>query len=110
MYRASRPGKETAKHYYNTHEEIEALSQRMLDRDIKPDVAIFDVSMIYATADLVKRNLITLPVRLMFVVGGHMALGTLRFLYLAIPASNLRNRGPKAVDRIHVERVQVRIR
>jgi len=55
--------------------EIEALSKRMLDLDIKPDVAIFDVSMIYATADLVKRNLITLPVRLMFVVGGHMALG-----------------------------------
>ncbi len=47
----------------------------MLDLDIKPDVAIFDVSMIYATADLVKRNLISLPVRLMFVVGGHMALG-----------------------------------
>jgi 3-keto-5-aminohexanoate cleavage enzyme len=73
-FKASRPGKDTAKHYYNTHEEIEGLSKRMLDLDIKPDVAIFDVSMIYATADLVKRNLISLPVRLMFVVGGHMAL------------------------------------
>jgi 3-keto-5-aminohexanoate cleavage enzyme len=73
-FRASRPGKDTAKKYINTHEEIDFLSQKMIDLGIRPDVAIFDLSMIYATADLVRRGLVKKPMRLMFVLGGHMAL------------------------------------
>lgn len=73
-FRASRPGKDTAKKYYNTHEEIDFLSQKMLDLSIKPDIAIFDLSMIYSTSDLLRRGLLKKPMRLMFVLGGHMAL------------------------------------
>eukprot|EP01122_Echinamoeba_exundans_P016078 TRINITY_DN8043_c0_g1_i1.p1 TRINITY_DN8043_c0_g1~~TRINITY_DN8043_c0_g1_i1.p1 ORF type:complete len:336 (-),score=49.74 TRINITY_DN8043_c0_g1_i1:30-1037(-) len=73
-FRASRPGKDTAKKYYNTHEEIDFLAQKMLHLDIRPDIAIFDLSMIYATADLLRRGLLKKPMRLMFVLGGHMAL------------------------------------
>jgi len=60
--------------YINSHDEIDGLAKKMLDLAILPDVAIFDLSMIYSTAELVKRGLIKLPVRLMFVLGGHMAL------------------------------------
>jgi len=73
-FKSSRPGAGTATRYINTHEDIDALSTKMLELNIKPDVAIFDLSMIYSTADLVRRKLIKLPVRLMYVLGGHMAL------------------------------------
>jgi 3-keto-5-aminohexanoate cleavage enzyme len=72
--RASRPGNKLSKYYFNTHEEIETMASKMKELKIKPDVAIFDLSMIYNTADLVESGLISLPVRLMFVMGGHMAL------------------------------------
>jgi len=73
-FKASRPGVGTATQYINTHEDIDALAAKMLEFNIKPDIAIFDLSMIYATAELIRRKLITLPVRLMYVLGGHMAL------------------------------------
>jgi uncharacterized protein (DUF849 family) len=73
-FKSSRPGEGTSIQYLNTHEDIDTLSSKMLELNIKPDVAIFDLSMIYSTADLVRRKLISLPVRLMYVVGGHMAL------------------------------------
>jgi len=73
-FKASRPGEDTCVQYINSHHDIDTLASKMLELNIKPDVAIFDLSMIYSTADLVRRKLITLPVRLMYVVGGHMAL------------------------------------
>jgi uncharacterized protein (DUF849 family) len=73
-FKASRPGQNTCVQYINSHKDIDSLASKMLEFNIKPDVAIFDLSMIYATADLVRRKLVTLPVRLMYVLGGHMAL------------------------------------
>jgi len=73
-FKHTRPGEGTATQYLNTHHDIDTIAAKLLQLDIKPDVAIFDLSMIYATADLVRRKLIKLPVRLMFVMGGHMAL------------------------------------
>jgi uncharacterized protein (DUF849 family) len=73
-FRASRPGEGIAKMYINTHEEIDHLAKKMQHYHVKPDVAIFDLSMIYSTAELVRRGLLSKPLRLMYVVGGHMAL------------------------------------
>jgi len=73
-FKSTRPGEGTAIQYINSHYDIDSLAAKMLELDIKPDVAIFDLSMIYATADLVRRKLIKLPVRVMYVMGGHMAL------------------------------------
>jgi 3-keto-5-aminohexanoate cleavage enzyme len=64
----------SANHYLNSHEEIVEMAKRMLLYNIVPDVAIFDLSMIYAAEQLVRQNLIKLPIRLMYVFGGHMAL------------------------------------
>jgi len=73
-FKSSRPGENIAKDFLNSHEDIDYLCKTMLEYDVKPHVAIFDLSMIYNTADLVRRGLIKLPVRLMYVMGGHMAL------------------------------------
>jgi len=73
-FKPTRPGEGTATQYLNTHHDIDTIAAKLLQLNIKPDVAIFDLSMIYATADLVRRKLIKLPVRLMYVMGGHMAL------------------------------------
>merc|ERR1712188_331419 len=80
-FRATRPSKGTdlftGRQYLNTHEDIDALAERMQKNGVKPDVAIFDLSMLYATHDLIHRGVIKEgdgPVRLMYVLGGHMAL------------------------------------
>lgn len=66
--------RQSANQYINTHNDIEEIAKKMLQYKIKPDVAIFDVSMIYALEDLVRRKLVQLPLRIMYVMGGHMAL------------------------------------
>jgi len=73
-FKMSRPGEFTAKQFLNSHEDIEIICKSMLENNVKPDVAIFDISMIYNTADLIRHGLIKKPVRLMYVMGGHMAL------------------------------------
>mmetsp|Transcript_12831 Transcript_12831/g.14250 ORF Transcript_12831/g.14250 Transcript_12831/m.14250 type:complete len:328 (+) Transcript_12831:14-997(+) len=73
-FKATRPGKDIFKQFLNTHEEIDYLAKTMMDNNIKPDVAIFDVSMLYHTNDLIRQGKLKTPVRLMFVMGGHMGL------------------------------------
>lgn len=46
----------------------------MLENRVKPNVTIFDVSMIYHTGDLIRNGLLELPLHVMFVMGGHMGL------------------------------------
>jgi len=80
-FRVTRPAKGTehftGREYVNNHEDIDAMAERMNKNGVKPDVAIFDLSMLYATHDLLQRGAIKEedgPVRLMYVLGGHMAL------------------------------------
>merc|ERR1711977_196359 len=75
-FRFSRPGQDlsAARVFVNPHEEIEHLAQTMQSSSVKPDIAVFDLSMIYSTAQLFERGLITPPFRFMYVLGGHMAL------------------------------------
>jgi len=73
-FKRTRPGETVAKDFLNSHDDIEYICKTMLEYDVKPHVTIFDLSMIYHTADLIRRGLIKLPVKLMYVMGGHMAL------------------------------------
>eukprot|EP01084_Bolivina_argentea_P127743 225896_1 len=60
--------------YINTNEEIHTYSKTMLKNKIKPNITIFDLSHLYYAAYLVEEQLIELPIKLMFVFGGHMSL------------------------------------
>lgn len=72
--RATRPGGHTYKEYFNTNSDIEQFCRVMGENGVKPDVVVFDLSHIYYAGHLVRRGLLKLPLKLMFVLGGHMAL------------------------------------
>ncbi len=55
--------------YENSPELIERLAADMLRYGIKPEMEIFDVSMIANALDLVKRNLVRPPLHFNFVLG-----------------------------------------
>ncbi len=55
--------------YENPPDFIEALAGIMIDYDIKPEVEVFDIAMLYNAAELVKRELLKPPVHLQFVLG-----------------------------------------
>ena len=75
-FRFTRPGQslDAARAFINGHRDIEFLADAMQTLGVKPDIAIFDLSMIYSAAQLFERKLISPPFRFMFVLGGHMAL------------------------------------
>jgi len=66
--------------YVNTHEQIDALVTTMKGNSIKPNLGIFDVSMIYNAYELLQRDLLVPPFRFIFVLGGYMALPARRSL------------------------------
>jgi 3-keto-5-aminohexanoate cleavage enzyme len=55
--------------YENHPELIDQLAGNMLKQHIKPEVEIFDLSMLYSAAALVERGLIKAPVHVQFVMG-----------------------------------------
>jgi len=55
--------------YENSPQLIEALARDMRERDIKPEMEIFDVSMIANALDLVKKDLAVPPLHFDFVMG-----------------------------------------
>lgn len=60
--------------YENPWEIIDALAKLMLDYDIKPEIEIFDLAMLYNAVDLVERGLLKRPVQVQFVLGNRGAL------------------------------------
>ena len=66
--------------YENPPDFVESLASRMLEFDVKPEIEVFDVAMLYNAADLVKKGLITTPVHLQFVLGIPNALPARRSL------------------------------
>jgi uncharacterized protein (DUF849 family) len=46
----------------------------MLDHDVKPEIEIFDLAMLYSTGDLVQQGLLKSPVHVQFVMGVKNAL------------------------------------
>jgi len=55
--------------YENHPELIDQLAENMLEHHIKPEVEVFDLSMLYSAAALVERSLIKAPVHVQFVMG-----------------------------------------
>jgi uncharacterized protein (DUF849 family) len=55
--------------YENPPDFIEGLAKTMLDHDVKPEVEVFDLAMLYNAASLVKKGLVKPPVHVQFVLG-----------------------------------------
>ena len=55
--------------YENPPDFVEGLAQTMLERGIKPEIEVFDLSMLYNAANLVKKGLLKSPPHVQFVMG-----------------------------------------
>jgi uncharacterized protein (DUF849 family) len=55
--------------YENPPEFVEGLAQTMLDNGIKPEIEVFDLSMLYNAANLVKKGLVKERPHVQFVMG-----------------------------------------
>ena len=55
--------------YENPPQFVDELAQSMIDFNIKPEIEIFDVAMLYNAANLAKRKLLKLPAHVQFVLG-----------------------------------------
>jgi 3-keto-5-aminohexanoate cleavage enzyme len=55
--------------YENPPDFIEGLAQAMLDNEVKPEIEVFDLAMLYNAANLVKKGLIKPPLHVQFVMG-----------------------------------------
>ncbi len=55
--------------YANPPDFVEDLARSMLDNDIKPEVEIFDLAMLYNAARLVDKGLLRPPAHVQFVLG-----------------------------------------
>ena len=67
--------------YENPPDFVESLAQTMLDNDIKPEVEVFDLAMLYNAANLVKRGLVKDPPHVQFVFGIPNALPARRSIF-----------------------------
>jgi uncharacterized protein (DUF849 family) len=66
--------------YENPADFVEGLAGTMLDHDIKPEIEIFDVAMLYAAARLAEKGLLKTPAHVQFVLGVPNALPVRRQL------------------------------
>lgn len=55
--------------YENPPDFVEGLAKTMLDNDIKPEIEIFDLAMLYNAANLVAKGLLKAPPHVQFVLG-----------------------------------------
>jgi uncharacterized protein (DUF849 family) len=55
--------------YENPPDFVEGLAKTMLEYDIKPEVEVFDLAMLYNAANLVKKGLLKDPPHVQFVMG-----------------------------------------
>jgi uncharacterized protein (DUF849 family) len=60
--------------YENPPDFVRSLAKMMLDYNVKPEIEIFDLAMLYSTVDLVERGLLKSPVHVQFVMGVKNAL------------------------------------
>ena len=60
--------------YENSNELIEELAASMLEYDIKPEIEVFDLAMLYRAADLVAQGKLKSPLHVQFVLGVKNAL------------------------------------
>lgn len=55
--------------YENPPDFVEALARTMLDNDIKPEIEVFDLAMLYNAAGLVRKGLLKAAPHVQFVLG-----------------------------------------
>ena len=60
--------------YENSNELIEELAGKMLEYDIKPEIEVFDLAMLYKAAELNRQGLLKSPLHVQFVLGVKNAL------------------------------------
>ena len=81
--------------YENSPSFIRELARRMLENNVKPEIEIFDLSMLYSAAELAEEGLIPKPLHVQFVFGVKNALPPLRQI-LDFEVSELRRLMPDA--------------
>lgn len=78
--------------FLNTKPIITALAQRMLDKNIHPEVEIFDTAMMEEASTLLKKGLIKVPLHINIILGGPGWLAAtvenLEFILKKIPAGS----------------------
>ena len=67
--------------YENPPDFVEGLAKTMLDQDIKPEIEVFDLAMLYNAANLVKKGLLKNPPHVQFVLGIANALPVRRSVF-----------------------------
>jgi uncharacterized protein (DUF849 family) len=60
--------------YENSNELIDELASKMLEYDIKPEIEVFDLAMLYRAADMARQGLLKNPLHVQFVLGVKNAL------------------------------------
>jgi uncharacterized protein (DUF849 family) len=55
--------------YENPPEFVDGLAKKMLEYDVKPEIEIFDLAMLYNAASLIRRGLLNSPPHVQFVMG-----------------------------------------
>lgn len=81
--------------YENPPDFVRSLAKTMLDNDIKPEIEVFDLAMLYNTADLVTQGLIADPPHVQFVFGVKHALPARREI-LEFEVAQLKKLLPRA--------------
>lgn len=67
--------------YENPPDFVRALARTMLEYDVKPEIEIFDLAMLYNAADLVREGLLKPPPHVQFVLGVKHALPVRREIF-----------------------------
>ncbi len=67
--------------YENPPDFVESLAKTMLENDIKPEIEVFDLAMLYSAANLVKKELLTSRPHIQFVMGVPNALPVRRTIF-----------------------------
>ncbi len=60
--------------YENSNELIEELANKMLEYNVKPEIEVFDLAMLYKAADMANEGLLKRPLHVQFVLGVKNAL------------------------------------
>jgi 3-keto-5-aminohexanoate cleavage enzyme len=67
--------------YENPPDFVEGLAKTMLDLDIKPEIEVFDLAMLYNAIALTKKGLLKTPLHVQFVLGIQNALPARRTVF-----------------------------
>jgi 3-keto-5-aminohexanoate cleavage enzyme len=81
--------------YENPPDFVRSLAASMLEYDVKPEIEVFDLAMLYSTVDLVQQGLLKSPVHVQFVMGVKNALPARREI-LEFEVKQLREQLPDA--------------